>query len=1002
LSARLSRGARRRAVSLLGVAALVTAAFTAAGTGTAVGAPKAEKFQTPYTSGRYIVQLTGAPVARYEGGVAGIPATKPQSGQRLDASSDRVQRYSSYLDQRQASVLARVPKAKPLYTYRSAFNGFAAELTGEQAATLAKTPGVLSVTKDEARTPDTSRTPKYLGLTGRNGAWSQVGGRRDAGKGVVVGVLDTGIWPESRSFAPLPGNPAPPADWAGECESGEAFGPADCNSKLIGARYFAEGFLAADNLVEEEYLSPRDGDGHGSHTASTAAGNHGVKAVVEGTNFGRISGMAPAAFVAAYKVCWTGEEISGCFTSDIVAAIDTAVEDGVDVLNYSISGSPDTSLDPVAIGFLNAAASGVFVAASAGNSGPTASTVNHNSPWITTVAAGTHDRAGLGTVHLGDGRTFEGASVPGGVGEHPLVNSSDVGKAGAAPDEVLLCFPGTLDPAKAAGKIVTCARGAIARTDKSLAVEEAGGVGMVLYNTEPNSLNADIHHVPTVHVDEFAGEQIVEYAEQPDATASLSGRFEFGVLAPHVAEFSSRGPALAHEGDLLKPDIMAPGVDVLAAVAPPSNDGRRFDFISGTSMSSPHIAGIGALIKDAHPNWSPMMIKSALMTGARRHTNKGPKIEGTPLDYGAGETRPKRSINPGLVYDSDVLDWIGFLCGSELGAEFCEGNDIPVLDPSDMNYPTVAIGALAGKQTVHRTLTNVSGMKSTYRGVIKQPDGVHVKVRPARFTLGAGKSQDVRITFTRTDAALDEYAFGRLIWKSKKLRGGTKFPTVRYKVRTELAVKPVAVSAPEEIYGEGTSGSFTYDVTSGFEGVLNTDEAGLEAAQEFAEHETTDSSGGWDGEFVSDADTAVYTVTVPEGTTLARFATFDRDYPSGTDFDLIVASADGSFFDFSAGGTAEEQVDIVNPAPGDYLVAVDAWGIPHPLTPRLFAWILGDSAAGNMTASDPGAVSSGETVQVTVEWSGLDAGKRYIGRVDYVDGDGAVQDHTIVRVDTDT
>jgi len=974
----------------------VTAAFTAAGTGTAVGAPRAENFSTPYKSGRYIVQLAGAPVATYAGDVAGLSRTKAAAGERFDSGSAAAHDYRSYLDRQQSSVLSTVNGVRTIYDYRYSFNGFAAQLTGAQAAALAKTPGVVSVTRDELRKPDTSRTPKYLGLTGKNGAWSKVGGRRDAGRGVVVGVIDTGIWPESRSFAALPGNPAPPADWTGECQTGEGFTTDDCNSKIIGARYFLEGF-GEENLAEEEYVSPRDGDGHGSHTASTAAGNFGVKAVVEGINLGRVSGMAPAAQIAAYKVCWNGEEGDGCATSDSVAAIDTAVEDGVDVLNYSISGARETSLDPVEVAFLFAADAGVFVATSAGNSGPDPSTVAHNSPWLTTVAAGTHDRAGVGKVTLGNGETYTGAAAPGDVGPAPLINSTDAGKAGADPEEVLLCYPGTLDPAKASGKIVTCARGVIARIEKSLAVEEAGGVGMVLYNTEPSSLNADLHFVPTVHVDEVAGEQIVAYANKPGATASLEGHFEFGVEAPFVAEFSSRGPALAHEGDLLKPDIMAPGVDVLAAVAPPTNFGRNFDFYSGTSMSSPHIAGIGALMKDAHPRWSPMMIKSALMTGARRYTNKGNKIEGTPLDYGAGETRPKRSINPGLVYDSDIVDWLGFLCGGELGAEFCNENDVPVLDPSDMNYPTVAIGALAGKQTVHRTVTNVAG-KSTYRGVIKQPDGVKVRVRPARFTLGRGDSQDVRITFTRTDAALDEYAFGRLIWKSKAKVGRS----VKYKVRTELAVRPVAVSAPEEVHGTGTSGSLTYDVTAGYDGVLNTDEAGLVPAEVFSGQTLTEQSGGFDG-VAPDEDSALYTVTVPAGTELARISTFNRDYADNTDLDIFVFDAAGQFVDLSAGGTSDEEVNLQNPEPGEYLVVVDAFAFPgDSVTPQLYAWTLGDSAAGNMTASDPGAVRLGETVQVTVEWSGLDAGARYLGRVSYTDAAGTVQGSTIVRVDTDT
>ncbi|MEK7787599.1 MAG: S8 family serine peptidase, partial [Chloroflexota bacterium] len=328
-----------------------------------------------------------------------------------------------------------------------------------------------------------------------------------------------------------------------------------------------------------EYASARDADGHGSHTASTAAGNSGVTAIVDGINLGAISGMAPRARIAAYKVCW-GRDQGGCFSSDSVAAIDQAVADGVDVINFSISGSTTSFRDPVEIAFLFAADAGVFVAASAGNSGPGASTVAHNSPWLTTVAAGTHDRLYQATVTLGNGANYTGVGLGAAVGPAPIVLSTAAGLPGANATQVRLCFLGVLDPAIVTGKIVVCDRGTNARVEKSQAVRDAGGVGMILANTSANSVNADLHFVPTVHVDHVIGAAIKTYVNStPGATAQLSAGVQVaGAVAPDVAAFSSRGPALAGDGDLLKPDIMAPGVDVLAAVSPAAG-GRNWDFL---------------------------------------------------------------------------------------------------------------------------------------------------------------------------------------------------------------------------------------------------------------------------------------------------------------------------------------------------------------------------------------------------------------------------------------
>ena len=394
-----------------------------------------------------------------------------------------------------------------------------------------------------------------------------------AGEGIIVGMVDSGIWPENPSFSDrdadgklvyqqLPG-------WHGKCVPGEFFTASNCNQKLISARWYGAGFGGEAGVKAElpyEIWSARDVDGHGSHTSSTAAGNFGVTAIANGNNLGQVSGMAPRARIATYKVCWGIAPEGGCFPSDSVAAIDQAVADGVDVINFSISGSTTSFLDPVEVAFLFAADAGVFVAASAGNSGPRASTVAHNSPWLTTVAAGTKDRIYQAIATLGNGAQYVGVGLGAAVPSSPLILSTGAGVSGADATAARLCFSAewagaqVLDPAKVAGKIVVCDRGTNDRVDKSKAVLEAGGVGMILLNTSPNTLNADLHSVPTVHLQDTYRPAILAYGATPSPTASLGAGTLVPAVAPTVASFSSRGPASAGGGDLLKPDIMAPGV----------------------------------------------------------------------------------------------------------------------------------------------------------------------------------------------------------------------------------------------------------------------------------------------------------------------------------------------------------------------------------------------------------------------------------------------------------
>ena len=480
----------------------------------------------------------------------------------------------------------------------------------------------------------------------------------------------------------------------------------------------------------------------------------------------------------------------------------------------SFSGSQSFIIDPVEIGYMFAADAGVFTAVSAGNSGPTASTVAHNSPWLTTVAASTHDRSFTRSATLGNGTTFTGPGTGPAVPSSPLIASTSAGLAGEDPEEVRLCFDGTLDPAKVTGKIVACDRGVNARTDKSLAVKNAGGVGMILMNTSPNSLNADFHYVPTIHVSEVDRATILAYITSAGAgaTASLVRVTRVSVEAPAMAAFSSNGPATAGGGDLLKPDITAPGVDIIAAVSPVADNGNLYDAESGTSMSSPHIAGIAALLIGKHPDWSPMAIRSAMMTTASQKDNAGNPILGpdgvnnaTPLNFGSGHVTPKSAFDPGLVYDSGLADWVQYGCGLGqfqlvFGTGVCDS--FGSIDPSNLNYPTLAVGDLAGTQTLTRTVTNVEaghghgphpGPASNYEVKVSAPAGTNVVVTPKKLKIKPGESKTFTVKITRTSAALGAWTFGSLTWNEKGPKG--------HSVRSNIAIRPVAASAPAEISG---------------------------------------------------------------------------------------------------------------------------------------------------------------------------------------------------------
>jgi len=964
----------------------------------------------------YIVQMSESPVVDYKGDIPGFKATKPAKGQKIDPASGDVAAYTSLLDRRHDDVVAKAGGRK-VYDYRYAFNGFAAELTSAQAEAVKGVAGVLAVSKDELQFADTSSTPAFLGLSDSGGLWDQLGGFGRAGEDIIIGLIDSGVWPEGLSVSDRTGaNGNGTQDgkldyqqipgFHGKCTPGEQFPASKCNQKLIAAQWFDAAWGGDAALKAQrpwEFISARDYNGHGSHTSSTAGGNHGVLGTGSAAVFGPMSGMAPRARIAMYKALWSTQDASTAsgFTSDLVAAIDQAVADGVDVINYSISGSLTNFLDPAEIAFLNAANAGVFVAASAGNSGPTTSTVAHPSPWITTVAAGTHNRSGQGSVQLG-GTTYHGASLANAVGPAPFIDSTTAGLAGASATAVSLCFAAidnlvgasqtptpVLDPAKVAGKIVVCDRGVNARVNKSLAVKEAGGIGMILVNTSPNSINADFHSVPTVHLADTDRAAVKAFAAGTGATATISqAQIVFNVPAPFTASFSSRGPLRAGNGNLLKPDVIAPGQDIIAAVAPPGNGGQLFNLYSGTSMSSPHVAGLAALLRNLHPTWSPMMIKSALMTSSTDVLD-GPSTNPVVIfRQGAGHVKPNSAADPGLVYDSNVNDWLAFLCGATTGvtAGTCStlSNAGYSLDPSDLNGASIAIGALPGVQTVRRRVTNVSGQTATYTSSVSGLTGLTVNVSPSSLTLNAGQTRSFTVTFTRTSATLNTYSGGQLTWTD-----GT------HNVRTPIVVAPVALAAPSSV--SGTGGAISYNVRFGYSGAFAASPRGLipattvnnsvqqDPAQTFA-------PGG--------AGVTAIPVTIPTGTTYARFSLFDANVSPASDLDLYVFRGT-TLVGSSTTGTANEEVNLVNPTAGSYIVYVHGFNVPGgTATFTLFNWLLGSANAGNMTVSAPATAVTGGPGTIQLNFNGLAPATKYLGSVAYSGSVTGFPTPTIVRVDT--
>ncbi|KAL9665760.1 hypothetical protein QQ045_000081 [Rhodiola kirilowii] len=704
-----------------------------------------------------------------------------------------------------------------LYSYKHSFNGFAAVMTPEEASRLSKMEGVVSVFPSEKMqySAQTTRTWELMGLeeSGSERLNQRVPGNEGGGdlllkarygSDVIIGVLDSGVWPESKSFSDEGMGPVP-SSWKGICQTGDSFTSANCNRKLIGARYYIKGYERAYGPLNTttDYRSPRDKDGHGTHTTSTVGGRAVPQAsALGGFASGTASGGAPLSRLAIYKVCWpipNQPKVNGntCLGEDMLAALDDAVADGVHVVSISIGTSKPYPyrMDSLAIGSLHAFLKNVVVSCSAGNSGPAASTLSNTAPWIITVGASTVDRAFIAPVLLGNGQKIEGQTVtPYKLGKkmYPLVYAGDIALPTVAKDVSGQCLPNSLSPALAKGKIILCMRGNGTRIAKGMEVKRAGGAGYILGNSPANGaeIPVDPHVLPATAIssdDAIKVRSYIDSTKNPVATIGLAKTVLHTKPAPSMAAFTSRGPNII-DPNILKPDITAPGVNILAAwsegISPTKfeDDPRtvKYNILSGTSMSCPHVGAAAALVKAIHPTWSSAAIRSALMTSAGLVNNKGTELldpygkPATPFQFGSGHLVPTRAADPGLVYNASTEDYLLYLCSidrSISGSSFQCPETIP--SANNLNYPSVAIPNLNGTTTVTRTVTNVGGRgKSVYFVSIKQAKGFQIKISPSFLVFkDMEETKSFTITVKPKHAAAPqpsrEYAFGWFTWSDK-------------------------------------------------------------------------------------------------------------------------------------------------------------------------------------------------------------------------------------------
>ena len=996
-------------------------------------------------------------------GVAGVRK------RRFDAGAPAVRRYAERLEVQHDAVLATVGAGNDkLYSYRYVLNGVAVRLNPVQARKLRARKDVRNLWEDRPKYVETNASSGFLGLTSAKG-----GLRRDLGlrgEDIVIGVIDSGVAPGHPSlsdkqpakrprlcrsewaqssllgrwlcyrfkkrpdvlvYSPLPG-------WQGECETGERFLATYCNNKLIGARYYIDGFLEQYALDENEFISPRDADGHGTHIATIAAGNF-VEAALAGTFVAKINGIAPRARVAVYKACWLepGQLRGTCSTADLARAIEGAVADGVDIINYSV-GSDDDINDADDLALLAAADAGVLTVAAAGNEGPAPESVLSPAaaPWVLAVGAssrrGDHFREAI--------RVNSPASVK---DDYPATEAGftprlrdvgpltlrlilvDDGIIGNFDDGTGTTFDGCetiVNTDEINNQVALLQRGGCTFETKIRNAQTAGAKAAVVFNDQGEPiLMTGIRNsvrIPALMIGQADGQLLLERLVDEDPVEVTLDKKIFLTLRDQGNEmqgFSGRGPSKWEPG-VLKPDVTAPGVDILGGHTPDvANNvrGERFQYLSGTSMAVPHVAGIAALLREAHPDWNPAALKSALVTTARQDVHKEDgSTPADPFDFGGGHVVPNRAVAPGLVYDAGSDDFDAFLCGRD---EERLNVDCPALeaagyatDASSLNLPSIAIGELVSEQLVRRRVTNV-GPDAQFTASIDPPTTIDMEVTPSILSLATGESADVEIRLTTNSTDVDTWQFGTLSWS-----GGDAT------VRTPLAIRALSFAAPPLVAGSGATGSAEVALRAGYSGSYRAVLSGLESSgqsQSDAIRSQLTSSVADDPDddylFVQPtagtppANVRRIPIVVPANTRFLRVALTNQNSSPGADLDLYLwyCPGSGECTHDTAPSVNDESDEVINLIPeegkefiaaGAYYVDVHGYDVPTDMaTFRLFVWTIG-ADRGNARLTAPSSLTAGTNDVLTIGWQNLEAGL-HLGLITHRN-ENSLLDETVIEI----
>ncbi|MEW6989116.1 S8 family serine peptidase [Colwelliaceae bacterium 6441] len=984
----------------------------------------------------YIIRLTDMPIATYNGNIKGLEATNPQivkkslyknlvtshkSSQqirkelRLDLQSPAAVAYGNFLKNKQTSFIRQAQNKlgynlDVIYQYQNAFNGLAVRLTPAEAEKLSSFADVAYIERERIEQIETDIGPTHIGATS---VWNGQGqSASNMGEGVIIGVIDTGINSDHDSFADIGAdgynhtNPWGAGNYVGDCATDF---PEMCNDKLIGVRSYSSVTNAyLDSTIFGDNPPAANGEdynGHGSHTASTSGGNilndvplldletdqeEGDGIDNTGFKFPQVSGVAPHANIVAYQICQpgdTGDTYSGCPGAAIIAALEDAVADGVDVINFSISGGGDPWNSPSELTFLAAQEAGIFAAVSAGNSGPTESTTEKSAPWYTIVGAATHGRSiefskEIGEFSGGNSNlpSFEGGSSSGAI-TASIVYAGDFNNPNDPNNDSAQClkaFPqGTFN-----GEIVVCDRGEIARVQKAINVADGGAGGYVLANIDggTNDIASDHYVIPGIHINNADGNLLREWLASGNGhTASISATVGEQVIgqADDTANFSSRGPNSFVNG-IMTPSVTAPGVDIYAAYSDQqfghdvnSPAPADFAFLNGTSMSAPHVAGAGAVLKSSHPTWTPDNIRSALMLTATPNVKKE---DGTTpasfFDMGSGRIQVDLADKTGLIMN-------------ETAANYTAANPATGGSPKTLNIPSLSDASCVSLCNWTRTFTATEAGSWSADSIVYS-QGIEISVSPAAFDLAAGESKTLTISVNALSAQRDTWLFGHLVLTSNT------HPTARL----PLSIKVSNGDMPDSVSFDSHRDKDSF-LAKNFV-AIEVDELvarshGLVKANLAESSLLADSNNNSPYDDLTDG-VNVTTYNVPSDAKrfvveVTQSASPDLDIFVGRDTNGDGVPQENEEIALSATATALEKVDLTTPEAGNYWVIIQNWassGEEASDTYTLATAIIENESNENLTIETSKTINQLTAFDVRFSWdmpNSMD-GDLYYGAVD--------------------